>query len=377
MSEEFLCPNCKQPIDNGAQFCGNCGKQLVFLPESQNKGAAMEGIRPVNRVAPRAVFTRVPDKQVTSSYSAPVDRMFVGQTQQQLQPRLTRQQNAPQPQQNSNNFETVYQNTQLDTSASVSATTPTTNLPSYAVAYPHPKQHRAAIALAIGIIGIGAGFLIAIAGIILGIIGIILSTTSYRGSSKGLKISSLVVSILALLIGTGVWVNAIMHDPALHSQKSSQAGTANGASVLSVSTPCYNVGFAAQLNVNNDKGSCAMNAYNGNTLTTSTDIYKVLTNSVPGLDQSNFSDATKKALIGDIAKNLPGFKVINQSSTTFAGDVAYYAQAYDANQNVSVIEEGVFNNSSKSKNNYFVLVHVNNGLTSTLNGLEKNWQWND
>jgi hypothetical protein len=348
----------------------------------------MDSVRPVNQVAPRAAFTQMPVKQVSNATSAPVDGMFVQNLPQQPQNRPVARQLPQQPQAQSPVAE-VYQNAQSDAQANngsfvpnnlAAATTqpsPATQLPNYAVAYPHPKQHRAAIALAIGIIGMAAGLVIAILGIALGIIGIILSTTAYKGSSKGLKISSLVVSILALLIGTGVWVNAIVHDPALHAQKASNAGTANGVSVLSVSTPCYNVGFANQLNVNNDKGSCAMNAYNGNTISTSTDIYKVLTNSVPGLSQSNFTSATKKAINSDVAKNLPGFKVVNQASTTFAGDAAYYVQAYDSNQNVSVIEEGVLNNSTSSKNNFFVLVHVNNGVTSTLSGIEKNWQWND
>jgi len=231
---------------------------------------------------------------------------------------------------------------------------PNAQIPTYAVALPHSKQHRAAIALSLGIIGMAAGLIIAIAGIALGIAGIVLSTTSYKNSSKGLRWSSLIVSILAVLIGGGVWVNNIINDPALHGHKvAQQAGTSNGVSVLSVSTPCYNVGFASQLNVNNDKGSCAMNAYNGNSISSSTDIYKVLTSAVPGLVQSNFSTAAKKALASDVTKNLPGFTIANQAPTTFAGDPAYYVQATDQAQNVSVIEEAVHLSQYRCNSRYW------------------------
>jgi uncharacterized Zn finger protein (UPF0148 family) len=346
MSDEYTCPNCDQSLDQGALFCGNCGQRVIRV---KTDDIDLDDIV----VPKRAGYAQ--DKKLKQE----TPLISLKNNDQKM--------NASLP----GNQPLVNYIAAAATQASVKP------LPAYAIAYPHPKQHHAAIALALGIIGIGAGLIVAILGIFLGIAGIILSTTSYKKSSKGLKISSLTVSVLALLVGIGVWVHAVSTDPGDHSQKVVEAPTANGISVFSVTTPCYSVGFSTELNVNNLKGSCAMNAYNGASVSSSTDIYKVLTNHVSGLNQSNFAALTKKAIESDISKNLPGFNIFSESATQFAGDRAYYVQATDSVQNVAIIEEGILSSSKSSPDNLFVIVHVTEGSSTSLSNLQNTWQWND
>lgn len=394
MSEEYTCPNCSQPLDEGASFCGNCGQRVI---KATSSGISIDGVIPgasnqVSNSAQNNTLNQQPvaNRTYSSSYSRPSNGARisnVGGSSFRNNP-TNRPLPAPQIAQPVSQVQDVYTNSanlnneqsnypnQLEPASATSSGN--SNLPKYAVAYAHPKQHRASIALVAGCLGIGVSFVASpLFGIVLGIFGIVLSTISPRNAAKGIKIASLITSILALLTGIGVFVYINRTNPAVHGQKVSEAGLSNGSAVLSVNTPCYSVGFETQLNVNNSKGSCAMNAYNGSSVNSSTDIYKVLTNVVPGLNSNNFTSVVKKALTNDVSKNLSGFTVTSQAKTSFSGDDAYYIQANDPAQNVAVIEEGVLNNGSASNPNYYVIVHVTSGSTSTLNGLQKNWQWND
>ena len=127
------------------------------------------------------------------------------------------------------------------------------NIPSYAIPINHHKQHWGAMALALGILGVGGGMLIPILGISLGISGIVLITMSYHLTHKRLKIASLIVSALAILVGIGFWVNAIVHDPRFNLDSNQPAATTNGSAEVSVQTPCYSLSFNTVFNVNNSK----------------------------------------------------------------------------------------------------------------------------
>jgi hypothetical protein len=337
MSEEYTCFNCDQPVEAGAQFCGNCGTAVspnfVNPEELSQPTPVVEGQLETNI---GQVYDNIPDPDASK--------------------------------------QTGYNQPSMATGSPAGIG----QIPSYAIAYPHPKQHWAAIALAVGIIGTVGGLLVPVIGVLLGLVGIILCTTSYRKTSKGLKIAALIFSITAMLVGLGVWVFLAAHDPKIHPATTvSQAGTSNGASSLSVNTPCYSVTFTAQLNVNNSSGSCAMNAYNGNALTTSTDIYKVLSDETSGLTTDNFGAKAKTAVEADIAQNLPGFTITNEGSAFFAGSPAYLVQASQSGSGVSVIEEAVFHNSSGAQDNFFVLVHAENGQIADLNSFNNSWKWND
>jgi hypothetical protein len=315
MPEERLCPNCNQPVETGVAFCGNCGFKME--PDSTKpQSASIE-----------QVYSQGPGEDSTTNLSTP---------------------------------------------AAAGA-----NIPPYAIPH-HHKQHWAVMALAFGILGIGASALIPILGIGLGICGIVLISLSFRQSLGWLKPASLVVSILAVAVGIGFWVYAIDHNPSLHPQTNS-VGTSNGVTSINVYTPCYSLTFATELNVNNSGGSCSMNAYNGTTFQNSSNVYKVVASQSSTINTGNFASDSKQAINQDLAKNLAAFKVFNQSSGQFDGSPAYYVQAYDSSANVAVIEEAILHDSSTSQNNdnVFVIVHATGGQNVNLQSLESTWQWND
>ena len=132
------------------------------------------------------------------------------------------------------------------------------NMPAYAVPLNHHKQHWGAMALALGILGIGSGMLIPILGIGLGISGIVLITMSYHLTHRRLMLASVTVSVLAILVGIGFWVNVVVHDPRLNLNANQPAATTSGTAKLSVQTPCYSLSFNTVLNVNNSNGSCTL-----------------------------------------------------------------------------------------------------------------------
>ncbi len=282
----------------------------------------------------------------------------------------------PQPQ---GNASYVYSNGPANDAKSVPmAALATANTPSYAIPLNHHKQHWGAMALALGILGIGSGMLIPILGIGLGISGIVLVTMSYHLTHKRLKIASLIVSVLAILVGIGFWVNAIVHDPRFNLDSSQPAATTNGSAEVSVQTPCYSLSFNTVLNVNNPKGSCTLNVYNGTDMADSSDVYKIIASST-ALTSSDLTSFSKQAIETDFTKNLHGFTITKQASAIFAGSPAYYIQANNAGDNAAVIEETVLltNYVPSNGDNFFDIIHAVNGTSTDLSSLESGWQWND
>lgn len=312
MPEERLCPNCNEPVEVGAAFCGNCGYKLTTSPQPQ--------------AVTSSVYSNGPATDPKSSYP--------------------------------NTFAAA-------------------NMPAYAIPLNHHKQHWGAMALALGILGIGASVLIPILGIGLGISGIVLVTLSYQLTHKRLRYASIAVSVLAILVGIGFWVNAVAHDPRLN-LNNQPAATTNGTAKISVQTPCYSLSFNTVLNVNNANGSCTLNAYNGTSLDDSSNVYKVMATAT-ALTSSSFTSFSKQAIESDFSKNLPNFVITKQASTTFAGSPAYYIQASDTSDNAAIIEETVLliDNVPSNGDNFFDIIHAINGTTVDLSAIEPGWQWND
>ena len=322
------CQNCHQPLEAGAAFCGNCG-QPVGTPAAPAQTAAVSGQAP-------AAGSPIP--QVLQSQAA-----------------------APQP----------------PTGPLVAAGAG--GVPSYALALPgqHHGDIQALLSLLLGIAGIVGALFLPLLGLGLSVAGIAMGTMSRSSSKRRLSTAGLIVSSLAVLASLGLWAYA-----ANRSQKLQQTGSSNNdhsitapaVSTAGLSTPCYSISFVNKLNVANNNNSCDMDAYNGATLNTSTEVYKIYADTSQVANSGNFAAIAKSAIEKDIQTNLPGFTIDSEQSTQFAGSPAYVANASQHAQHFAVVEAAVFHQVAAGQN-VFVLVHAVNGDNTDLNILEAQWQW--
>jgi hypothetical protein len=311
------CPKCGQPVEAGAVFCGNCGQQIA-------------------------------------SSDSPIASVLAS----------------------SNTTPSVPAFSSLDsvaTGGSVLA------VPAYARDAIHVHSHvKVTLALALGIFGIVGALLYPVVGIALGIIGLILATTARGLTTKKFKITAIIVSAVALLTALGVAAYSSDHNPRLHPALAQKAATvqSSGTAVTAIrlTTPCYSLTFPGQLNIDNATGSCEMDAYNGSSLASSSNVYKVLTSTVSHITQSNFTTVAQKALESDVAENLPGFTISSEGGGMFSGSPAYYVNAANTSHGIAVEEAAVLH-SSASGTSLFVLVHGTFGTTTNLSALESKWQW--
>ncbi len=250
-----------------------------------------------------------------------------------------------------------------------------------AYAVPIPGQQaaetKALIVLLLGIIGIVGGLFMAVFGLVLGLAGLIIGTIARSQFRRGLNMAGLIVSSLAVLTGLGVWVYAIQHDPRFNPDSApvSHAQSATPAVVSAdLSTPCYATGFVNRLNVSNSPGSCDMSAFNGQTLGTSTNAYKVYADKTQVESVNSFLGLAKNALEKDVSSNLTGFTLDGERIATFAGSPAYVVNTSDKAHNITVVEAAVMHKVSAGYN-VFILVHATSGHSTDLDVLETGWQW--
>jgi hypothetical protein len=117
-----------------------------------------------------------------------------------------------------------------------------------------------------------------------------------------------------------------------------------------------------------------MQAYNGKTLNSSSDLYKVYANQIASVSETNFESVSKEAIEKDMKNTLSGFTTDSEKLTTFAGSPAYMVRASDPASGVSVLEGSVLH-KTKSGYNYFVLVHATSTGKADFDQLEAQWQW--
>lgn len=238
-------------------------------------------------------------------------------------------------------------------------------------------EMRAMVSVLLGITGIVGGLFMAIFGLLLGVSGLIAGTWARTTYRRGLSMAGLIFSSLAILVGLAVWIYAVQHDPRFN-QGASKTGhsrsTTPAVAADNLNTPCYSAGFIDELNVTNSPDSCDMNAYNGQTLSSSTNAYKVYADTTQIASANNFMTLAKQALEKDVRQNLAGFEVDNQRVGSFAGAPAYIINASDRANNVTVVEAAVMRQVSNGQN-VFILVHAASGTATDLDILESEWQW--
>jgi membrane protein implicated in regulation of membrane protease activity len=355
------CPNCGQPLEIGAAFCGNCGQPIAQLPPPD----------------PAVLASVVPS-------AAPVAPTV------QLQPIALPQPGAPLAQALSP-IAQVYANQAggpppvspfrggLGNPMAALGGLAAGGIPAYAVPVSgqSASELKATLSLIFGIAGIGGAAFIPLVGLALGIAGIVLGTLSRHAPKRALSTTGLIFSILAILAGLASWTYVISHDNTLsHKAESSNADPAiNGTqtTVSSVATPCYTVKFGDTLHVNNTSGSCDMSIYDGTTIDKSNDAYKIYGTEVATINASNFSADAKKAIDQDIQNTLPTFNITNEANGTFAGSPAFFATANNG-AGVSIMEAAVLHYTTNG-DNFFVFVHAITGKTVDLSALESTWAW--
>lgn len=186
METNIICPNCHQPVEEGAVFCGNCGQPLE---------------KPMTTVQSPAPAPTTPSRVFGSNESTPI-------TQPQLQPVMA--------------------------GASINSTP-------YAIAEPASKaETKSIIGLILGTIGIPASILIPILGLALGVAGLILGTISRSRYKHTLNLLAIIFSTLAIVASLGIWVWNI--------DRNHSASVVNdGSSLSSISTPCFNLKLDSSL----------------------------------------------------------------------------------------------------------------------------------
>jgi hypothetical protein len=319
------CPNCHQPTAAGAAFCGNCGQTLQPVATPAAMSAQPQQTPP--GISPIA-------QNVTAGQPVAPAPIAVG-------------------------------------GAPLSATAG--NVPAYALATPaqHVGETKALLALIFGILGIIGSPFMALIGLVFGIAGIVLGTMSRHSTKRGLSTVGIVVSSLAIVAGLAVAVYASKHT----TTAASHALPATSKESTALSTPCYSVSFSGKLNVSNSSSSCDMAAFNGSSLETSSEFYKVYANKTTLSSENGFADVAKTAIEKDVKNNLVGFTIDSESLSQFSGSTAYVVKTSDSAHNIAVVEAAVYHPVGKGEN-VFVVVHALSGTSIIdLSSLESQWQW--
>jgi len=240
-------------------------------------------------------------------------------------------------------------------------------IPSYAVPVSH-HDIRALLSVIFGVLGIVGALIIPIIGVALGITSIVLGTLSRR-HVKGLSIAGIVFGILALLAGLATWAIVIASNTsAVHK---SIGSSASSTATVAYDTPCYKI-MVPKGYKTTGSDSCGVTAYNGATLATSTEMLKVASGYVAGLNESNFNDVAKKAVDADFAQNLSDYTVTKSGLDTFAGNSAYVIEAHKGSKNVT--EAAVLHESSEG-DNLFVIGRAKFNGSASIHDLESVWSW--
>jgi hypothetical protein len=154
----------------------------------------------------------------------------------------------------------------------------------------------------------------------------------------------------------------------------SQESSLPAVTANNLTTPCYSLGFNTQLNIRNAANSCDMAAFNGQTLESSTDAYKVYANKASSVSSDNFTTLAKAAIEKDIQSSAPSFSIDAEGAASFSGSPSYVVAASDKTQGVLITEAAVLHRVGTG-DNMFVLVHITTLPKADLSALEAKWQW--
>lgn len=334
------CPNCSQPVEAGAAFCGNCGQPLQAPAVPPQQAAAPPQPNLVGPVPGAGL-------PAAQNQASPIAQAFASQPPTVATP--------PSPLPGGMAAPMV--------GGGVAA------VPAYSVPAAHPGETQAIIALLLSVMSL-PGALLPIAGVVLGISGVVTGSLGLR-VRKGLSMAALIVGTVGVIASLGMWVWAAQHD----SSSRGAGGVHHSAVLVPVDTPCYSFRIASDMKVVPGSGACDTELYDGSSVDESSDAYNVIGDKIPNLTQDDFITASARAIDQVMKSDLPDATVVSKdASATFAGSPAYVVTATVHSKNVSMVMAAVMQETAHGEN-YFVLSHAIKGSSVDLSALENAWHW--
>ncbi|MHB1865246.1 MAG: zinc-ribbon domain-containing protein [Candidatus Saccharimonadales bacterium] len=320
------CPQCGQPIQPSATFCGNCGYALQAV--GQPTAAPNVPTQPAN-VQPN------PQSYVASAYNNPT---------------------SPQPVVTNMGAPTV--------SPSGTMAMPVSNSAA------HPGEVMGIVSLILGVLGV-PGSIIPIVGLVLGVAGVIVGSISHQKAKRKLSIIGIIISSLAILLSIGMFIYNLehLHKPATTSTSSSYSSstsTSSTSSLSSVVTPCFSTKVDSSLPVEQPTGC----NYSSSSTTENVAIDGVTNTNI---NASNFNSEAKVIAQQSVSSN--NYTVLSQTNGTFAGSQAYIVTFNAAQQNNSGILAFVLHPTSHGENIFIVGKAVTGQSPPSFGSVESDWQW--
>ena len=236
---------------------------------------------------------------------------------------------------------------------------------SYAIRYPHKREHWASNSLIIGIIAIAASLILPILGLILAIIAIIMASLSLRTSNIKFRIFGSIFSAIAILIVIGTLIMA----------KQNSSINQNSSSII-VATPCYKIKISSEFTVNNPPNSCNIKFYYGNSYNSATDLFTINSQLINNLSTNQFNLKMPSIIKRNIDNNIKGVNFFDSLGIVFDKSPAYLVNGYSLSKNITVTETSILHNNSLNKDNLFNVVQLQVGKNTKLTNLSKSWIWN-
>jgi hypothetical protein len=357
------CPNCDQPIEPGATFCGNCGQSLV--------ATASQPVQPVQSAQPVQAAPLVSPIQgqtpVQASYTAPATPIQAVPSPPPAAPPLPIQSMQP--------IAIGYANAQAVQAASPAAQqsfNPAVALPYAAMAVPARSGETLAIlAVLSGVIAL-PGALWPILGLVLGIASVVMGSLSLKTLKHKLGLVGMIIGIIAIVCSLGLWALNAANANKQHASTGQPSGapvatTTTSTGAQSVSTPCYDTTFPAALSVTGSTSTCTLTAK------TNTEGYAVNVATNNSITATTFANIAKQS-IETTAKSI-GINLTSEQNGLFSGSPAFIVQGTYAANNQKTIIAAIYHPSTHGENMYFIEHDVLSGAVD-LNAIESDWKWN-